>query len=110
MAAMSRRAGKVIVIGVILIGVASGIFLLGQALDAAAAWANILALPIGLMGLAIAVWGLVRREGVEARPERAGARPVATGGGAPVQIGIAGRDQLNIASGTVNITNHRGRW
>jgi hypothetical protein len=80
-------------------------FLAAQGLDRAAAWSNILALPVGVVGLAIGALGLR-----SARPDSVGSalpprgEPF-SGSGVSIQRGAAGRDQFNVAGGTVNITN-----
>jgi hypothetical protein len=83
-----------------------GWFLGSQDLNGAAAWSNILALPVGIIGLGVGVIGL--------RQQRQDSAPTAhvppidpfSGSGAIVQQGHAGRDQFNVAGSTINITNH----
>ena len=89
--------------------VAVAIFLYGRGLDHAAAWANILALPVGLIGLGLAALGLVPRARTDdTGPDRAPSPPAPVSETSRKQIGFAGRDQFNVAGGAVNIENHDG--
>lgn len=112
---MSRRSALVISVVVILTAgslVILALVLTSQGLDRAAAWSNILALPVGIVGLAVGALGL--RQGSSnarnsLRVTEAGSSYQSQPGASPVvQLGI-GDQQINAAgNATINIHNQRG--
>jgi hypothetical protein len=88
-------AGLVILSAVCLMILAA--FLASQGLDRAAAWSNILALPVGILGVAVGALAL--------RPSRDRHTAPPTGG-LPDQVGV-GYSQVNMVGGTVNIDNRK---
>lgn len=97
-----------------------GSFLARQGLDHAAAWSNIIALPVALVGVVVGILALLPpfTQGATdtvRRPEKSvvgSDRPAGTSRSVrgPAdrgrQVGVGLRDQFNVVEGNINITNH----
>ena len=94
--------------GLVLIIIVSLIMIFSGSLDGAAAWANIIALPVAIIGVILtlrATGGPTPSAGARDRDMSSG--PAVPGGGAPVvhQVGFGGERQANIAGNYIE----RGR-
>jgi hypothetical protein len=100
---MSKRQGLITASFVILSAVsllALAVFLTSQGLDRAAAWSNILALPVGIIGLAVGALAIRSPAGAHSNNSKLDREAAAP----PIQIGL-GHSQVNMVGGTVNIDN-----
>ncbi|MFG2061077.1 hypothetical protein ACGFIK_06615 [Micromonospora sp. NPDC048871] len=82
-----------------LIIIASLVMIFSGSLDGAAAWANIIALPVAITGVTLTLRGLSDvRAGSRAQDRNTLGRPMSPASGAHgnTQIGFAQRDQINV--------------
>jgi hypothetical protein len=106
---MTRRRALITASVLIFVAMCLGAlawFLGSLDLDRAAAWSNIFAFPVAIIGVVVGVAG--SRTATSPAPLNApsAADVITSVGQTPIQLGHAGRDSFNVAGGTVNITNH----
>ena len=84
----------------VAISIVSLIMIFSGSLDGAAAWANIIALPVAILGVFLTLRGSGDEQPDRSAKDRnssSGAPPPEPVGHGVTQIGFAGRDQINVA-------------